>query len=452
MAYVVSNSGIGYEEVKFVVSIGFRSKTPVLIWGQPGIGKSALVRDLASDLSYTIQAPSDDRLLAHPRLAEVYGQTFVGRSVSDVRLALMTPTSIMGIPVYNTEMRDAVWCMSGLFPMDPARVLELERMVIARHTELVDAGKPTNDDVSLQSLIDRLIVGLKEQHAVLFLDEIGQAPPAVQSAAFGLLLDRKIQAYTLPSGVDIVSATNNYEDRAGVNRLSTPLISRLSHVTMAASLSAWSSWALDAGLDADVIGFVKYSPDLFHKFNPNNQSGSGELLAFPCPRTWEMASRALSAMKVDGSLRPDLAFIVLSGCIGEGAAVQFVSWHELYQKLPNPDDILSGRKRRSDIDFNLKTEDGKSHNLSLEYCYMLNIFRALIDLEKDASDDEMKGYLDRFITFCKGSKNREYEAVMATLIMSEIKRGNRRLPKYIASNADLGATLRDLAKTEIWKS
>jgi MoxR-like ATPase len=447
---VLSNVGLGYEDVKFVVSVGFKSKTPVLIWGQPGIGKSALVRDLASGLSYTIQPPSDDRLLFHPRLITTYGNVFVGRRVSDVRLALMSPTTIMGIPVYSSETRDAVWCMSGLFPMDPARVLELERMVLSRYLELVNSAQSLDNDVQLESLVDRLIVGLHEQHSILFLDELGQAPPAVQSAAFGLLLDRKIQAYTLPSGVDIVSATNNYEDRAGVNRLTTPLVSRLSHVTMAASLSSWSSWAIASGVDPDVVSFVKYSPDLFHKFNPNTQSGSGELLAFPCPRTWEMAARTIAALKRDGQLAPQRLFMVLSGCVGEGAAAQFVAWHELYQKLPNPEEILKGSKTRADINFDMKTQDGTNHNLSLEYCYMLNIFRTLIELEKSADDEKMKEYLDRFVRFCKGSKHREYEAVMASLIISEVKRGNPRLPKYIAANETLSETVRSLVKSEIW--
>jgi hypothetical protein len=80
----------------------------------------------------------------------------------------------------------------------------------------------------------------------------------------------------------------------------------------------------------------------------------------------------------------------------------------------------------------------------------LNIFRTLIELEKSADDEKMKEYLDRFVRFCKGSKHREYEAVMASLIISEVKRGNPRLPKYIAANETLSETVRSLVKSEIW--
>src|ERR1700722_18655202 len=59
---------------------------------------------------------------------------------------------------------------------------------------------------------------------VLFLDELAQAPPLVQSACLQLVLDRRIGEYELPPDWVVVASSNRAEDRAGTHRLISPLL------------------------------------------------------------------------------------------------------------------------------------------------------------------------------------------------------------------------------------
>ena len=94
-----------------------------------------------------------------------------GREVIDIRLALWEPTDIKGIPYYNAEQGKMVWAPPAELPTDP------------------------------------------ESTAIIFIDELNSAPPAVQAAAYQLVLNRRVGTYVLPKGVDIVAAGNRDGDR-----------------------------------------------------------------------------------------------------------------------------------------------------------------------------------------------------------------------------------------------
>jgi len=88
------------------------------------------------------------------------------REVIDIRLPLWEPTDIKGIPFYNSKSNLMEWAPPIELPSDP------------------------------------------KSTAILFLDEINAAPPAVQAAAYQLILNRQVGAYKLPDGVSIVAAGN----------------------------------------------------------------------------------------------------------------------------------------------------------------------------------------------------------------------------------------------------
>ena len=53
----------------------------------------------------------------------------------------------------------------------------------------------------------------KFNYVVLFLDEMNSAAPAVQAAAYQLILNRRIGQYKLPDNVLIVAAGNREADK-----------------------------------------------------------------------------------------------------------------------------------------------------------------------------------------------------------------------------------------------
>jgi MoxR-like ATPase len=160
---------------------------------------------------------------------------------------------------------------------------------------------------------------------ILFLDEINLAAPAIQNVAMQLVLDRRVGDYVVPDSWFIVSAGNRVEDRAAVNQMPAPLTNRFNHMTVEVDLVSWKSYAITNGIREEIISFMNFKPNLLHNFSKN-------AIAWPSPRTWEMASELL-----------DIGLGV-EAAVGEGAASEFNSFKRLYSRLPDVDKILQGDK------------------------------------------------------------------------------------------------------------
>lgn len=163
---------------------------------------------------------------------------------------------------------------------------------------------------------------------ILFLDEIAQAPTSMQAAFMQLSLTGQLGGYKLPEHWSVVSASNRMEDRAGTNRIITPLLDRFFHLDFEVDHDDWQEWALRAGIHPKVRAFLRARPNLLHQFHPEDAQRSQ-----PTPRGWEAVSRILD--RIDPSLR----LPVLSGRIGKGPAMEFMTFLNL--EVPSPDEILA---------------------------------------------------------------------------------------------------------------
>ena len=106
---------------------------------------------------------------------------YMNAHVIDVRLSLWEPTDIKGIPYFDSNANKMVWA--------PPMELPDETMA-AKHSAIV-----------------------------LFLDEMNSAAPAVQAAAYQLILNRKVGTYKLPDNVYIVAAGNREADKGVTSRM-----------------------------------------------------------------------------------------------------------------------------------------------------------------------------------------------------------------------------------------
>jgi ATPase family associated with various cellular activities (AAA) len=164
---------------------------------------------------------------------------------------------------------------------------------------------------------------------VLFLDELAQAAPLVQSACLQLTLDRRIGEYELPDGWSVVAASNRSEDRAGTHRLISPLLNRFVHLDLEVSAEDWQQWAVIAGVAPEVRTFLQYRPGLLSHFDP-----AANPRAFPTPRSWHFVSDVL-AKTPNELLHP-----VAAGCVGDGPAAEFLGFLRLYREIPDLDSVL----------------------------------------------------------------------------------------------------------------
>ena len=168
---------------------------------------------------------------------------------------------------------------------------------------------------------------------ILFLDEITSAPPAVSAAAYQLILDRRLGDYRVPDGWAIFAAGNRHGDRGVTYPMPAPLANRFAHLDVEPNLDDWVAWAHGAGIDERVIAFLRFRPELLFDFDPAQNP-----IAFPSPRSWEFAHRALAKFGDD----PRLLTGALAACVGQAAGVELAAYLENLEKMPDIEAILRG--------------------------------------------------------------------------------------------------------------
>ena len=218
-----------------------------------------------------------------------------GREVIDVRLALWEPTDIKGIPYYNSDQGKMVWAPPSELPTDA------------------------------------------DSTAIIFLDELNSAPPAVQAAAYQLILNRKVGTYTLPKGVDIVAAGNREGDRGVTYRMPAPLANRFIHLEAKVDFDDFQEWATMNFVHPEVLGYVGFAKQDLYDFDPKSPSKS-----FATPRSWVFVSDLLK----DDDCDSDTLHNLIAGAIGDGLAVKFMAHRKIAGKLPKAEDILSGKVKK----------------------------------------------------------------------------------------------------------
>ena len=240
-----------------------KEKLPAFIWGPPGIGKSSIVKQIAHD----------------------HGYDFV-----DLRLSLLDPTDLKGIPFFDKEKSEAVWASPDFLPKE------------------------------------------KDSKGILFLDEINTAAPSVQASAYQLVLDRKVGDYELPEGWSIIAAGNRENDRGVTYRMPPPLANRFVHLEMVVDFEDWKKWAFESGIDASVIGYLNFDKSKLFAFDPAKNERS-----FPTPRSWEYVHKILHS-----KLSEPLLHEAISGTIGKENSIDFLAFRKVMHKLPDIKAITKG--------------------------------------------------------------------------------------------------------------
>lgn len=166
---------------------------------------------------------------------------------------------------------------------------------------------------------------------VWFLDDLGQASPAVQASYMQLLLARRVNGHKLPDCVTFVAATNRRTDKAGVSGILEPVKSRFaSIVDLEATLDDWCQWASKAEIPTTLIAFLRYRPGLLSAFK-----ASADLTNTPSPRTWSHLAK-LEALK----LSPAVEQMAFAGAVGDGASVEYLAFRQMAASLVSVDQIL----------------------------------------------------------------------------------------------------------------
>ena len=265
----------------------------------------------------------------------------LGGIMFDLRLGQMEPTDIRGIPFYNKD--------TGM--MDWAAPVDL----------------PDAETASKYPIV------------VLFLDEMNSAAPSVQSAAYQLILNRRIGKYVLPDNVVMVAAGNRESDKGVTYRMPTPLANRFIHQEMKVDFASWQEWAVMNKIHKDVVGYLSFAKQDLYDFDAKSASR-----AFATPRSWSFVSQLL-----DEECDNDTLTNLIAGTVGEGLAVKFMAHRKVASKMPNPLDILKGKVK----DLNVK-EVSAMYSLVISMCYELKAA-----VENKTADKEFHEMADNFLGY-----------------------------------------------------
>lgn len=273
-----------------VIRAASRARVPALIWGSPGGGKSETIEGLAA-------------------LEGVPCEVVIGSQ--------REPADFNGLP--SRETNDDGKTVTVYAPPAFAQ-------------RLFDAGK-----------------------GFCFLDEMSTAAPSTQASMLRVIKDFYVGDLRLPDDVYILAAANDADEAADGWELAPPTANRFMHLPWKVSHEDWVT-GMTIGFDkllstydlsvvtpdeerqrakrVLVASFIRANPTHFHKV-PSDPTKAGK--AWPSPRTWDYLARVIAYLRDDDT---EAILQAASGLVGDGAAVEFLTWVE-HDDLPNPADVLA---------------------------------------------------------------------------------------------------------------
>jgi hypothetical protein len=217
------------------------------------------------------------------------------------------------------------------------------------------------------------------ERGVLFLDEIGDASPAVQAALMQVVLEGRCGQFKLPNKVRIIAAANPPEMAANGFDMAPPLANRFGHEDVnysagAATMSRdevdeWSDWLISSGRSNTTVN-AEADPEALEKrvlnawpnayarargevvaFMASAAGGPSALFSYPSDgdqassrawaskRSWECATRVLASSRVHGmSLRDRETW--MASHVGIGPIAAFCAFVK-DADLPDPREFLA---------------------------------------------------------------------------------------------------------------
>jgi len=126
-ASVSDNHTITSVQARDAITVAFKAKRPVFLWGPPGIGKSEVVAEIAEDL---------------------------GGAIIDLRMAQMEPTDIRGIPFFNKDSGKMDWAP----PVDlPDEEFASQYPIVVLFLDEMNSAPPSVQAAGYQLILNRRV-------------------------------------------------------------------------------------------------------------------------------------------------------------------------------------------------------------------------------------------------------------------------------------------------------
>jgi hypothetical protein len=276
---------LSISQIKVAVKeIVVRLDKPIIIRGGFGTGKSQCVEQAADELD------------SPQALQALLGKDcpYTGTMLCEIRLSQYDSVDLRGGLVPDRRTCTTVWYPPGTMPF---------------------IGNDAFPD-------DKLII--------VFFDEAPDAKSDVFAVAQQILLNRCVGEHVLKLNVRILLAGNRESDQGLAKKLPMPLNNRLTHFEAVNTLDEFCVYAQSQGVPPVFLAFWSFCADLVNTYDPKRTT---PIVA--TPRTWFTAVDYW----LDKRLDPEIREAAMIGAIGEGPAVQFLAFADVWQSLPSIDRI-----------------------------------------------------------------------------------------------------------------
>lgn len=262
--------------------IPLEKQRPVLLIGPPGIGKTAIMEQLASELGIGLVSYS----MTHHTRQSAIGLPFISRRV------------------YGGKEYDVTeYTMSEII-------------------------------ASVYDLMEE--TGTRE--GILFLDEINCVSETLSPLMLQFLQYKVFGGHRIPDGWIIVTAGNPPEYNESAREFDAVTLDRLKKIEVEPDYDAWKEYAAAAGVHPAVMSFLSSRRKLFYSAETTVEGRS-----IVTPRGWEDLSKMLILYEANElPVDEDLISQYLQNA---GKAKEFSVYYDLYNKYRSEypvDDILSG--------------------------------------------------------------------------------------------------------------
>lgn len=243
----------------------------------------------------------------------------------------------------------------------------------------------------LKEIDEEILNGNK---VLLFIDEINRCEHTVQQELMNLILNREINGYKLHNDVKILAAmnpSNKYGEDFDyqVVDMDAAQENRFVWLNMENDYIDWISWAIEFGIETEVIEFISTFPEYLQKINEEDVRAT--------PRSYERISKTLKLYKEKKEIIPRAVFLnVIKGNVGRVIAEEFITFIE-----SNHEALISFEKVfcRNYIDEEV-IEIIKKETHTRLYLTAINILK-ILESNIFSFEKESSFYINRFVKFLK---------------------------------------------------
>lgn len=285
-----------------MIKLAINARRPLILWGPPGVGKSAGVRAAAEQQCETMGlAGLMEYGDQHPEPQSRYG-------FFDLRISDKDPVDMGGLPDVDPTNGTMVRLTPDWFPHEG-------------RTDL-------------------------PEHGILLIDEAPGAVPAVQATMYQICNERRHGDKKLKDGWRVILAGNRTTDGGVSYKFATPLSNRLIHAEVESDSKYWTDEvARIIDIHPLVLAFIRFAPQHLNTFEEFIKSNRVDH-AFATERSWHIVSDVLhgNADLIDDPEASRLLLDTFVGTVGNGPGQEFFGFLDIWRDMPSIDGILNSPK------------------------------------------------------------------------------------------------------------